>query len=83
MSEFYVTTTVSKETNTYVVHKDDCSELPVVEELKYLGSYASSEAAFKAATGYFDPVSCCPTCIKEAYPSGVFEYSAEKEEAAV
>ena len=45
------------------VHRNTCSQLPAVETLQYLGSYASNQAALTLATGYYHGVSGCPACI--------------------
>ncbi len=62
MAEFYITKSAvaPSATGTEASHKiyDAVSEnLPPIDTLRYLGSYASKEAAFSKARGYYDNVS--------------------------
>lgn len=45
------------------VHRTTCAQLPALETLQYLGSYASNEAALKLANGLYHGVGGCPACI--------------------
>lgn len=61
MAEFYVTKT-PVENAVHKLHRNDCAALPAVNGLLYLGSYATREAAYKLAMGYYDQVENCPAC---------------------
>ena len=64
MAEFFV----SKEEvadQGHIVHDQNCSLIGPVDNFKYLGSFATEEAAFTKSTGYFYKVTYCPSCIGE------------------
>ena len=62
MAEFFVAKTADGE-NGHLVHDKDCGAIAPVDAFKYLGSFASQEAAYKKAKGFFYAVSYCPSCL--------------------
>lgn len=62
MAEFFVAKTESEDLGN-LVHDKDCSQLTSLSDFKYLGSYASSDAASKKAAGLYYRVSLCPACL--------------------
>ena len=62
MAEFYVHRQ-TKDESGHLVHDKDCSAISPASEFMYLGSYSNAEAAFKKASGYYDPVNYCPDCL--------------------
>lgn len=65
MAEFYVTKTPT-DAAAHKLHRNDCKELPAVDSLLYLGSYATRDAAYKLAIGYYNQVEDCPSCFPAA-----------------
>lgn len=63
MAEFYVTLNEGEQ-GSRVVHRNICAQLPAKDSLRYIGSYASREAAFDLARGYYNAVSYCPVCLQ-------------------
>ncbi|WP_317931910.1 hypothetical protein [Halioxenophilus sp. WMMB6] len=66
MAEFFVAKEQTTEQEGHLVHDKDCSHIAPVEDFKYLGSFATKEAAFKKAAGYFYTVNYCPSCLATA-----------------
>ncbi len=66
MAEFYISLETANEHSEHQIHRDSCSELPAKNTLKYLGSFASKEAAHSKSRSYFDQVSFCPSCLTQA-----------------
>ncbi|SMF28337.1 hypothetical protein SAMN02745866_01815 [Alteromonadaceae bacterium Bs31] len=64
MAEFYLTLEQVEE-KSHLVHKDNCTVLPVMETLRYLGSFASGEAAYNKSRGIFNAIDFCPNCIPQ------------------
>ncbi len=64
MAEFFVAKEASASLG-HLVHEKDCKLLEPMAEFKYLGSYASKEAALKKAGGQFHTVNYCPSCLIE------------------
>ncbi|MBM96732.1 MAG: hypothetical protein CMI09_12925 [Oceanospirillaceae bacterium] len=62
MAEFYVDRTATQGED-HIVHKAVCDQLPPMETLFYIGSYASADAASNIAKGYFPSVATCKDCI--------------------
>lgn len=62
MAEFYVHREPQPDTS-HLVHDKDCGEVITTGKFMYLGSYSTAEAAFKKATGLYDPVDYCPNCL--------------------
>jgi hypothetical protein len=62
MAEFYVTKEPHNDTG-HQVHRNDCGKLPVVDTLRYLGSFATAQAAINKANGIYSPVTECPGCL--------------------
>ncbi|MFT3931161.1 MAG: hypothetical protein QM709_12785 [Spongiibacteraceae bacterium] len=62
MAEFYVTLNEDAQ-GSRIVHRTTCLQLPVVDSLRYIGSYASGEAAYDIAKGYYHSVDYCPACL--------------------
>lgn len=62
MAEFYVDPNSNAE-GFHLVHRNTCAQLPAAATLRYLGSYASREAAFSLANGYYRGVVYCPACL--------------------
>ncbi|TVZ38803.1 hypothetical protein P886_3185 [Alteromonadaceae bacterium 2753L.S.0a.02] len=65
MAEFFVSLTAVDDTKGHEIHKSNCAELPELTTLKYLGSFASGDAAYKKSRGYFDAVTYCPKCFEK------------------
>ncbi len=63
MAEFFVNKQADSD---HTVHLSTCGQLPAQEQLMYIGSYASAQAAYKIATGYYPAVSYCPDCLPKA-----------------
>lgn len=63
MAEFYVTNESIGEAGN-VIHSTTCESLPDTETLRYLGSFATSDAAFNKAKGFCYQVSNCPVCLQ-------------------
>lgn len=63
MAEFYVTNEVVGESGN-VVHSKTCESLPDSETLRYLGSFATADAAYNKAKGFCYQVSTCPACLQ-------------------
>ncbi len=64
MAEFYVHRQPSSE-NSHQVHDKDCTAISPAKDFMYLGSFATAQAAFKKASGFFDPISYCPACLSK------------------
>jgi len=64
MAEFFVSKEETEQLG-HVVHDKDCAQITPVENFKYLGSFASSDAAYKKAVGFFYQVSYCPQCLAD------------------
>lgn len=62
MAEFYVTKDAQGNTG-HQVHRDNCEKLPLVDTLRYLGSFATARAASNKANGIYSPVSECMDCL--------------------
>lgn len=62
MAEFFV---AKKESgaNGHLVHDKNCEALTPLEDFKYLGSFASKEAAISKARGLFYSVHQCDSCL--------------------
>ncbi len=63
MAEFFVDKSETK--SGHVIHDKDCNMITPVENFKYLGSYASALAAHKKASGLYNKVDYCPTCLEQ------------------
>lgn len=64
MAEFYVTKESQSDTG-HQVHRKDCGELPIIDRLRYLGSFATAQAATNKANGIYSPVTKCPNSLKD------------------
>lgn len=64
MAEFYVDPNTNTE-GSRLVHRNTCAQLPATDSLRYIGSYASREAAFSIAKGYYHGVAYCPACLEK------------------
>ena len=61
MAEFYIDKS-PKETGDHLIHFSTCESLPKKDGLKYLGSIASYDAAFKEAKKTFTEINACKEC---------------------
>lgn len=64
MAEFFLTNESVDDTTGHQIHKSNCAALPEMNTLRYLGSFASGEAAFSKSRGFFETISYCPTCFE-------------------
>jgi hypothetical protein len=62
MAEFYVTLNESED-GSRTVHRNTCVQLPATDSLRYIGSYATGEAAHDIARGWYNTVAYCPACL--------------------
>lgn len=62
MAEFVLEKT-GAESVQFAVHEQHCTQVKDKEELRYLGSYANAEAAYKKAVGWYSGVAYCPQCL--------------------
>lgn len=62
MAEFCVTKE-PVEGEGHRLHLIQCEQLPEAEKLRYLGSYASRDAAYSLAKGSYYQVDDCPVCL--------------------
>ena len=61
MAEFYVDK-VATQGETHLVYNAASDQLPAMDTLFYIGSYASMEAAVTIAKGYYLYVDTCDNC---------------------
>lgn len=67
MAEFYITKEMKEaDASPHEIHNTSCASLPDVETMRYLGSFASKEAAHSKARALYDDVSYCSNCIEPA-----------------
>ncbi|WP_018277233.1 hypothetical protein WKI13_14170 [Teredinibacter turnerae] len=66
MAEFFISLDTVESTAAHQIHNSNCAELPEASTLRYLGSFASGDAAYTKSRGFYDKVSYCPTCFEQA-----------------
>lgn len=63
MSEFYVEKKAT-EAGEHIVHNARCTSMPQTEDMHYLGSFYSAQAAVNLVSDRYTKVSTCPECVQ-------------------